>query len=987
MSEKETIYIRSHIEPIGKVVSEKQPPKNTKVHAQWARYALCFDTETRIDLGQELTFGVWRLCELRGTVYVCIEEGLFYADNLPSKERKVLEDYVQLHTSDVTGFPPRYPLYSCSDFIHKVFYKWAKKGAHIVGLNLPFDLCRITSKDGWKEGHKNEWSLILSRYVDGNEKEHNPRVSIEPLDSKKAFICFNREWTHDGHPTDINESRFLDLRTLLWALFNQSYSLKRACDNVKGPFKGQNLPQKIDHKPTGEVTFEEISYARQDGRCTEGLLNATKHEFDLHSDIDLDPDKAYSPATMAKNYLEAMGIEKPKKFNVPTGIQNIAMESYTGGRSEAKIRLAEVPVVPVDLTSEYPSVCVLLGLWHVITAESLDFPDATKEVQKLLSGISLDGCYERDAWKSFLFFARIKPDRTLLPVRKMYNGVTEGIGNNYLSSTQEIWVAGPDLVASVIRTGKVPRVLEAIRVVPIGKQKEMRLVKLRGMIDIDPYKHDMFKRVIELRKSKTTNKDLAYALKIFANAMYGFFAEVNPENVRPLKVKVFKGKDSSSIYTPKKKNPRDKVVTIEKQGQWYASYLASLITSGGRLLLGMIEESVTRAGGTYLYADTDALGIVASENGGPLDYVPGCKEQGVRALSWKEVKAIVDRFEFINPYDRDAVPNLRFLNLTDDNYTDKAKTKRRALLGLSLSAKRYVLYERDGEKITIINPKAHGLGYLYPPCDSPEGWEDEHEMPFWIHVAWEWMLRRILGLKQIDVPWLKYPQMQREAVTTVNLLRGLHQWGEFRPFNFFMRPVAHKHNAGRGETALSLVTRLVTDSSAWASVECFNTADPSDENVYRITTDIMDTVDSPGSIWVKNFETLLLDYIAHPESKSLGPDGKDCTGRTCGLLQRRHIYAEEIERIGKELPRGLEEGDNPSEVMEFEPVKYAEQTTRKDMVQPSKKHVQQLRRIGYRKLMRSGCSQRFLQKIQRREFIRAEYLHEFEKHVRESHAL
>src|SRR5262249_32896879 len=156
------------------------------------------------------------------------------------------------------------------------------------------------------------------------------------------------------------ESRFLDLRTLLWALFNQSYSLKRACDNEKGPFKGQNLPQKIDHKPTGKVTFEEIEYARQDGRCTEALLNAAKREFDLHIDIDLDPDKAYSAATMAKAYLEALGIARPTKFTVPDGIQNVAMEAYTGGRAETKIRLAEVPVVPVDLTSEYPSVCVLL---------------------------------------------------------------------------------------------------------------------------------------------------------------------------------------------------------------------------------------------------------------------------------------------------------------------------------------------------------------------------------------------------------------------------------------------------------------------------------------------------------------------------------------------------------------------------------------------------------------------------------------------------
>jgi hypothetical protein len=220
------------------------------------------------------------------------------------------------------------------------------------------------------------------------------------------------------------------------------------------------------------VTFEEIKYARHDVRCTEGLLNAAKREFDLHSDIDLDPDTAYSAATMAKAYLEALGIVRPAtKFTVPDGIQNVAMEAYTGGRAETKIRLAEVPVVPVDLTSEYPSVCVLLGLWDILTAESLEFPDATKDVRARLSRISLDACYVRDAWKDFVFFARIQPDKDLLHVRKSYNGMTQNIGNNYLSSEADVWVAGPDLIASTIRTEKVPRVLEAVRIVPRGKQK------------------------------------------------------------------------------------------------------------------------------------------------------------------------------------------------------------------------------------------------------------------------------------------------------------------------------------------------------------------------------------------------------------------------------------------------------------------------------------------------------------------------------------
>ena len=33
---------------------------------------------------------------------------------------------------------------------------------------------------------------------------------------------------------------------------------------------------------TGEVTPEEIEYARQDGRCTVDALNALKQEFDKH---------------------------------------------------------------------------------------------------------------------------------------------------------------------------------------------------------------------------------------------------------------------------------------------------------------------------------------------------------------------------------------------------------------------------------------------------------------------------------------------------------------------------------------------------------------------------------------------------------------------------------------------------------------------------------------------------------------------------------
>ncbi len=645
------------------------------------------------------------------------------------------------------------------------------------------------------------------------------------------------------------------------------------------------------------------------------------------------------------------------------------------------MRLAEVPVVPVDGTSEYPSVCVLMKLWDILTAESLSFPDVTAEVQTLLKRLAkktgLDECFNRELWPEFCFFARIKPDKTLLPVRAFYNGVTQNISNNFLSSDKEIWVAGPDLVAHVIRTGNAPRILEAIRVVPRGKQKGMRPVKFRGQIEIDPYQHDMFKRVIELRKSPTTSKDDAYALKSFANAMYGFFAEVNPENVRPVHVKVFSG--SKSYIT------QHKMERVEKHGRWYTPYLSSLITAGGRLCLGLIEECVTRAGSTYLYADTDALGICASARGGALDHVPGCKEAGVKALTWKQVDEITDKFERLNPYDKEIVPNLRFLNLTDDNYTDKTKTQRRSLLGMSISAKRYVLYERNGETITIINPKAHGLGYLYQPADSPDDWHDDHEAPNWIFDTWEYLLRKVLGLNPISLPWLKYPLMMRETVTTCNLLKDLSHvrdneefpFDGFRPFNFFMRPMLRKDGVNV-DCFESLVAPLETDARKWPTVRCYDTNIDSDRS-YRISTNIMDAA-IPIPV-VKDFETMLGEYLRHPEAKSLGPNGEPCTGRTRGLLQRMHVIAGEIIPIGKETPRGLEEGDEPNEVMEFQTLRYDRNKPAKELAKPSEHLIRQIKKIGIRPLVRFGRSERILEKICRREQVRSEVLRSYEQEI------
>ena len=123
-------------------------------------------------------------------------------------------------------------------------YRYARKGALIVGFNICYDLARLATK--WPPGDENEWSLVLSEYPDGNEKLTHPRVLIEPLDRKKAFIRFRAEWVPKKGKvkrTDIGKAGFLDLRTLLWAEFHKSMSLKSACE-LKA-FESITCPKKM----------------------------------------------------------------------------------------------------------------------------------------------------------------------------------------------------------------------------------------------------------------------------------------------------------------------------------------------------------------------------------------------------------------------------------------------------------------------------------------------------------------------------------------------------------------------------------------------------------------------------------------------------------------------------------------------------------------------------------------------------------------------
>jgi hypothetical protein len=788
-------------------------------------------------------------------------------------------------------------LHSRSEFVERLFFDAVLTKSLIVASNAPWDISRLSV--GYKTAGNRAWSLVLSQRVSTKTGEiefnpERPRMRVTSKDSKSAFFNLTKPLRPEEWPTyKVGKKtrvvcRVLDLHTLGWALFNDQYSLKRACKDLK------TENQKFDHEPSGTVNNDELEYARQDVRCTVDVLNALKQEFDQHP-IDLHPDKAVSPASVGKAYLQAMGITPPKeKFAVSNRIHGIASQAYFGGRAECKIRNTPLPVVLTDFSSQYPTINSLLGNREVLIAESLSFEDATADVQALVDKITLDDCFKPSYWKKMKFFARIRPDEDILPVWAEYNddGITKNIGVNYFTSKEPVWLSGPDVIASKLLAGKVPRIEKAIRMVPHGRQKGLKATSLRGMVAVDPRKHDLFQVMDEQKQVyKTSNEALSYFLKICANSTsYGMFFELTPQKkFKPVKVKVFSGEHRHEQF----------VDTIEKPGEWYFPPIAALITGGAHLFLAMLERCITEQGGHYLFCDTDSMCIVASKTGGEVSCP---NEPLIKALTWKDVEKIAKRFESLNCYDRTKVPG-SILKIEKVNFDGREQID---LFGYAISAKRYVLYRYDAQgNIVIVDAKAHGLGYLYPPKEAIQ----DDPASDWIFEAWHWVLEGEIATPRPNPDWFSIPAMMRMSVSTPAILGMLN--GFTKPFNFIHVPLLFPslYPAGKTPSTFSLIMSFSKNRGQWSKTKAVDTHSG---KPYPIT--LLDPTGRTKKIEVGCYGNVLGAYREHPEAKFLGHDGEPCHSLTRGLLRRSHIIANIHRHIGKETSRRWEQGDDPSTV-------------------------------------------------------------------------
>ena len=257
MGEPHDIYLRAFARQLATPQRRDTPHDNDP---KWADYALLFDCESRLTPDQSLTFGFWRFCELRNGIFVCIDEGIFHNDEgLSAAEFQLLRRWARANEPETTDDgSSRLHLYSRSTFVEEVLGMAIQARALIVCFNSGFDLSRLALD--WGNADNGGWSLILSQWRDPESRgikanKYFPRIIIKALNSKAAIIHSSRAPMSE-HSEETKKAklwpagRFVDLRTLLWALRNKSYSLAGACASF-------GIPGKLEHKPTGCIDAAE----------------------------------------------------------------------------------------------------------------------------------------------------------------------------------------------------------------------------------------------------------------------------------------------------------------------------------------------------------------------------------------------------------------------------------------------------------------------------------------------------------------------------------------------------------------------------------------------------------------------------------------------------------------------------------------------------------------------------------------------------------
>lgn len=512
----------------------------------------------------------------------------------------------------------------------------------------------------------------------------------------------------------------------------------------------------------------------------------------------LDVARTTSPGALAAQMLARSGVRAPlEKFQQLDDTEHLRWaEAFHGGWCSWEDRLLGVPFpsVEADLSSAYPLVAHHLGWWPLLCAARLDREDVTAELRAACERAVADptSCLDPALWRRLGFtLAEVLPNGEPWPVE--LDDPTRPDGRFEVvpvgSPDQPMRFAWPDVVAAAARSGSVPEIRSATRLVPVGRQIGLRrrlpllpdlVLDLAADDTSDDTSDDnaagdpAVALVRHRRKLKATglpaDKVLAAELRVVVNAaVFG---------------------NAARFDAGRRKVGRKRWATSERPGPWTFMPLASTVTAGARLLLGLLDKLVVDAGGTVAYRDTDSSFIPASpagasrdgasRDGGEMMLADGSK---VKLLSYSQVDSMLARFDALRISDDWPVWTTK--RGTDGSQgsqgsQESQESQESQLRSLVIAPKRHISFRADGQGIEIVGRTDANLGGTFVDPPTLKGRAPDGLRAWSRQVAERAALNALAGPLTVEPePWAvpaegrDFGAFRRRKVSTPSVLKSL----------------------------------------------------------------------------------------------------------------------------------------------------------------------------------------------------------------------
>jgi hypothetical protein len=383
-----------------------------------------------------------------------------------------------------------------------------------------------------------------------------------------------------------------------------------------------------------------------------------------------------------------------------------------------------VSVDDFDIRSAYSAGFCLTRCWDVLTAEDVREVGATRELRSLAKRVAAGdfaplfdpATYGHLGLCLAEVICRGEPWPVELPGRRPSDAPSFHVAR--LQCPEPLPFSAYDVLLAALASDRVPEIVSAIRLVPVGGDR-VRQLPLSGGVVVRAGENPVAAGVrLRSELKDTGDSRLPVQLRIFLNALsWGVFARLDQRRVSG--------------------GPGRRSELIEEPSVWTWPPIASTVPAVARMWLALVERLATDRSGVIVSRDTDGLAILASPTGGKIALADG---RVVHALAWSEIDELLAPFDALDPFG-DGRP---FWDVKRRGSDVRAGAPDTPLHLLALGLKRYVLAAEGSHGFEVVGGTEHSLGggVVDPPAMAGRDGERRH---LWTYPVAEYALDRALA--------------------------------------------------------------------------------------------------------------------------------------------------------------------------------------------------------------------------------------------------